>query len=377
MMLGWLGLTDKFLFMRIFVLCLSLASFFLLAQCDIKSHRGIVIQEEPYEYLSEFNFFKGAMADLSPVDGVLPYDLNTPLFSDYAEKARFVWVPEGQSANYTIEHVIDFPKGTVLIKNFFYNHDDRDISLGRKIVETRLLINHGDEWKALGYIWNEDQTDAKYEIIGGIKDISWIDESGDTQNINYIIPNKNQCKNCHAYKGVQKPIGPKVRNLNKDFTYIDGNKNQLLKWHESGILNGYNANDNHPAVVVWDDTSNSLQNRTMAYLDMNCGHCHNPDGAANTSGLTLTYESPMDTNLGIYKPTVSAGAGTGGHTYSIVPRHPEESIMIYRMKSLNPGAMMPELGRSTIHEEGVALISEWIEKMDESSLPNKPNRSLQ
>ena len=75
-------------------------------------------------------------------------------------------------------------------------------------------------------------------------------------------------------------------------------------------------------------------------------------------------DATLDMALGIYKATVSAGAGTGGHTYSIVPGHPEESIMVYRMNSTNPGAMMPELGRSLIHQEGVALISEWIKEME-------------
>lgn len=363
--------------MRVASLCAVICAVILFVRCDRSSVKGIMIPEKPHEKLSQFGFFSGNMADLNPADGVLPYDLNTPLFTDYAQKARFVWIPDGHSANYTTDHVLDFPKGTVLIKNFFYNHDDRDLSLGRRIIETRLLINRGEEWQALGYIWNEDQTDASYEIIGGIKEISWVDEYGETNNINYIIPNKNQCKSCHAYKGVQMPIGPKVRNLNKDFAYYDGTKNQLVKWSESGMLSGYSAADNHPAVVAWDNTALDLQTRSMAYLDMNCGHCHNPDGAANTSGLTLTYDAPLGTHLGIYKPTVSAGAGTGGHTYSIVPGHPEESIMVYRMNSLNPGAMMPEVGRTMIHEEGVALISEWIASLKDNEGIVRPNRTLQ
>jgi uncharacterized repeat protein (TIGR03806 family) len=350
--------------MKAYVYGMALIAIVLfLSQCQ-KRNTGIVIKDKPYETLSEYNFFGGALADLSPINGVLPYDLNSPLFSDYAHKARFVWMPEGTSASYTTDHVLDFPLETVLIKNFYYQNDETDLSQGRKIIETRILVNRGDEWDAYGYIWNEDQTEAHFDVIGDIKEVAWNNSQGEEQKVDYIIPNKNQCKSCHAYKNKQLPIGPKIRNLNKDYAYEDGTMNQLKKWAQSGYLSGWSEDMVTPSVAVWDDESYDLHKRSMAYLDINCGHCHNPDGAANTSGLTLLADSELGTHLGIYKATVSAGAGTGGHTYSIVPGNPEESIMVYRMKSDNPGAMMPELGRRLLHKEGVALIEEWISDMD-------------
>lgn len=328
------------------------------------SHKtgGIIIPDEPHKLLSEYGFFDGELAHLNPGEGVLPYDLNTPLFSDYSQKARFVWMPDGTSASYTEDHVLDFPIGAVLIKNFFYNHDDRDPSLGRKIVETRLLINRGEEWDAYGYIWDEDQKDASYTIVGDIKDISWVDIDGKDRQVNYIIPNKNQCKSCHAYKEKLMPIGPKARNLNKSFAYHDLSANQLDRWQEVGYLTG-DLPDHKPAVAQWDNSEEDLHKRAMAYLDINCGHCHNPNGAGHTSGLTLLAESEPGLKLGIYKPSVAAGAGTGGFTYGIDPGSPESSIMIYRMATDNPGAMMPEVGRQLVHAEGVALISEWIDQL--------------
>lgn len=326
---------------------------------------AIVIPEKPYEKLSEYHFFKGNLADLEPNDRVLPYDLNSPLFSDYARKARFVWMPEGTGAPYATDQVLDFPEETVLIKNFYYENDETDASKGTKRIETRLLINRGDEWEAVGYIWNREQTEAYREVIGDIQEISWINEAGKTRTINYIIPNKNQCKSCHGIADVQVPIGPKVRNLNKSFAYADGEMNQLEKWASMGYLTGYDPAASHPKVATWDDArSGTLQDRALAYLDINCWHCHNPEGSANTSGLTLAADAALDMSLGIYKATVSAGSGTGGHTYSIVPGHPEESIMIYRMISTDPAAMMPELGRTLVHEEGVALIKDWIQTLD-------------
>ena len=334
-----------------------------LSQCQV-ANKGIVVPVEPYDKLSDYNLFDGDLADLNPSERVIPYDLNSPLFSDYAHKARFVWMPEGTSARYTEDHVLDFPTGTILVKNFYYNHDDRDITKGRRIMETRILVSRGEEWDAFGYIWNDEQTEAFYDVVGDIKDVSWIDEQGDRREVEYIIPNKNQCKGCHSFKNIQMPIGPRVRNLNKDYAYSDGEMNQLEKWSSLGVLKGMEDINSAPSVAAWDAPEKyGLHERAMAYLDINCGHCHNPDGAANTSGLTLLADSELGLPLGVFKATVSAGAGTGGFTYSIVPGKPQESIMVYRMKSDNPGAMMPELGRRLIHEEGVALIADWIAAM--------------
>ena len=350
----------------------------ILANCTStkQSTTEINIPSTPHQLLSEYNFFTGDITNLNPANGVLPYDLNSPLFSDYSHKSRFVWMPDGTTANYTTEHVVDFPVGAVLIKNFYYLHDERDASQGKRLIETRLLVKRGEEWDAYGYSWNDAQTDASYDIVGDIKEVAWVNAKGENQKIDYIIPNQNQCKGCHAYNNVLKPIGPKVRNLNKDFVYADGADNQLEKWSSVGYLTGLNDTDTHPAVAQWDDQTAALHDRSMAYLDINCGHCHNPRGAGGTSGLSLLADSELGLPVGVYKPTVSAGAGTGGHTFSILPGEPDESIMIYRMKSLNPGAMMPELGRRMVHTEGVALISNWIQDMDRDAFEAPADSSL-
>ncbi len=346
-----------------------------LANCT-KPSTGIIIPDEPFETLSDYHFFEGNLADLSPADGVIPYDLNTPLFSDYSHKKRFVWMPEGTSASYDTDHVLDFPVGAVLIKNFYYLNDERHPEQGKRMMETRLLVNRGEEWSAYGYTWNEEQTDAIYDVVGDIKEVTWTNHEGEESTVDYIIPNKNQCKGCHAYDNKLLPIGPKARNINKSFAYADGEMNQLEKWESIGYLTSLDPESNRPHVANWEDDTQSLHARSMAYLDMNCGHCHNPKGAGQTSGLTLLADSDVGLKVGVFKPTVSAGAGTGGHTYSIVPGNPDESIMIYRMKSTNPGAMMPELGRRLVHEEGVDLIANWIEEMNPSRFDQPLDSSL-
>lgn len=311
--------------------------------------------------LSEYHFFKGKISDLIPEDGVIPYDLNTPLFSDYAHKARFVRLPEGTSAQYEPTEAFDFPVGTVLIKNFYYPNDFRDESKGRRILETRLLMHQEDGWVALPYIWNDEQTDATLEITGGHLDIEWTHYDGSDRKLHYAVPNVNQCKGCHVHGNTITPIGPKARNLNGDYDYPDGGKeNQLQKWASMGILKGLPEMSEVPANAHWDDNAASLNDRARAYLDINCGHCHNPAGPANTSGLLLDANNADMAKLGFYKSPIAAGRGAGNLDYDIVPGAPDNSILLYRMTSLDPGVMMPELGRKTAHKEGLQLIRDWI-----------------
>src|SRR5665647_167976 len=140
---------------------IALSSLVIFNQCKISDGKVTLDPDaKPFEKLSEYHFFKGALKDLVPNNKVLPYDLITILFSDYAQKSRFVWMPEGTSAKYTKDQVLDFPVGTVLIKNFYYSHDFRDEKKGRQIVETRLLVKRKDKWDALDYEWNDEQTEA-------------------------------------------------------------------------------------------------------------------------------------------------------------------------------------------------------------------------
>jgi uncharacterized repeat protein (TIGR03806 family) len=310
--------------------------------------------------LSEYALFKGRMADMVPADGIMPYDLATPLFSDYAHKLRFVKLPAGQKAKYDPKEVFDFPVGTTLIKTFYYPTDFRDESKGRKLMETRLLIHKDSGWVALPFIWNDEQTEAYLEVTGGRKDISWTHYDGSKKQVNYVVPNINQCKGCHVKNEVMQPIGPTARQLNKNLKYADGEHNELEYWAEAGILSGY-SKGSAPKAVVWNDpATGSLDERARLYLDINCGHCHTEEGPANTSGLHLDIDEKDKAKLGYQKAPVAAGRGSGGLKADIIPGHPEESILLYRMNSDDPGIMMPELGRKMIHTEGVELVREWI-----------------
>lgn len=315
--------------------------------------------------LSEYGFFQGNIADHIPADGVLPYQLNTPLFSDYAEKLRFVQLPEGATIPYNDQEVLDFPLGTTIIKTFYYPLDARKPEKGRQLLETRLLIHQEEGWEALAYHWDDSQTDAYLEVAGGDKKVVWVNEAGKKQKFEYSMPNVNQCKGCHSYEGAMRPIGPSVRQLNGDFPYQDGSMNQLDKWAGANWLVGLPTQEKRPQIAVWDDpTSGNLDERARAWLDINCAHCHNPKGPASTSGFFLDIHQDDPSVYGVLKTPVAAGRGSGERDYDIQPGDAKASILFYRIDSDDPGIMMPELGRKLIHKEGVELIRDWINAME-------------
>ena len=326
------------------------------------------LENLPYKKLSEYHFFQGSGDNLKANEGVLPYDLNTPLFTDYAHKARFVWMPEGVHATVNEEGVLEFPDQSVLIKTFYYPKDFKNPSEGHDLVETRLLVKKEGAWEAFTYQWDADRKDASLNVIGDIREVNWVDAAGAAQQIQYAIPNKNQCKSCHNVEKAVMPIGPKVRNLRKSYTYADGTQDQLSKWQEMGYLQWDGiSSETFPAVAVWDDPeSGTVQDRALAYLDVNCGHCHNPKGPAHTSGLYLTALEEDPGRWGMCKIPIAAGKGSGGRRFGIAPGQPDSSILVFRMESNDPGIMMPELGRVIAHPEGVELVRNWIASMDDS-----------
>ena len=311
---------------------------------------------ERKEKLSDFGFFKGKLSDLSPNNDVIPYSVNTPLFSNYAEKLRFLKVPENQRAVYNDSIAFDFPVGTILIKNFYYPNDFRKPGKGRKIIETRLLVNNPSGWEAWPYVWNEEQTEAYYDPAGEVRQIEYINANGKKVLTNYAIPNKNQCKGCHARNQTMKPIGLTARQLNSNNT-----ANQLTRL--AGVIDNLPPEPltHAPRLAVWDDkTDGTIDDRARAYLDANCGHCHSKAGPANTSGLYLDIYEKDPSHLGVNKSPVAAGRGAGELQFDIVPGSPDKSILTFRMKTVDPAIAMPEIGREQIHKEGVELIEEWI-----------------
>ncbi|MFZ4688817.1 MAG: SO2930 family diheme c-type cytochrome [Polymorphobacter sp.] len=314
-----------------------------------------LLAEDAAPKLADYRLFADASGRV-PAAGVQRYTLNTPLFSDYAEKARYVWMPPGTQAKYTATGVLDFPVGTTLVKSFAYPADFRAPDKAVRIIETRLLVRRTTGWVPLSYVWNSAQTEAVLKRAGVRVPISFIDAAGKPRALDYAVPNVNQCKQCHQPGDVATPIGPTAANLNGG---LDGHGgNQLAAWSAAGKLTGVPANP--PRLARWDDTAQPVAARARAYLEVNCGNCHSRAGFASNSGLYLQADEAVPAHQGINKRPVAAGRGSGGRSFSIVPGEPDASILVHRMESSEPGVMMPQFGRTVPHDEGVALVRAYV-----------------
>ena len=330
---------------------------------------SIVFCENPFKYakpkLSDYEFFIGKMSNHEPKKGVLPYEVSSKLFSDYAIKSRFIVLPKDQKINYKSDGNFVFPIGTTLIKTFYYPSDFREPNNNIRLMETRLLINTPEGWLGFPYVWNNNQTDAFLEIAGDRLETNFINIKGEKESFTYSVPNFNQCKGCHVNQSEMKPIGTKARLLNHEYAYPEGSMNQLKKWTTLDIINNLPKISTISHTPNYDDPNDgTLEERARAWIDINCAHCHRLGAPGETSGLFLNIEETNKTRLGVYKPPVAAGRATGNLKYTILPGNPEESMMIQRMLSKDPGIMMPELGRKLVHKEGIELVSEWIKKME-------------
>lgn len=342
--------------------------------CDADgSEVGYLVDGDPCDRLSSYGFFTEELAAQTPASGVIPYAINTPLFSDYSAKDRFIWMPEGTSAGYVTDTTFSFPVGTVLIKTFSFAHDLRTPEAGRRIIETRLLVHEKDGWTGYPYVWNDDQTEAHYRRVGAAVDVSWTHHDGSEKSIRHRVPNINDCKACHATDSKNMaPIGPASRYLDMTFEYSDGVENQLDHWAGVGYLSDLSAPADRPTPVDWKNAADfTIEERARTYLDINCAHCHNGTGQGRSSGLYLDYsEKPvaeMTTDqrrrIGVCKYPIASGQGSGGRKHVIVPGEPDESIFVYRLEATALSEMMPELGRSLVHAEGVELVREWVSSL--------------
>ena len=320
------------------------------------------IENVPYQTLSEYNFFENPINDLKPVYGVLPYSLNSTLFTDYAKKKRFVWMPENRSANYVNDYSsLDFQTGSILIKNFYYNNVQP--SNTTKIIETRLMIKKETGWEFANYVWNESQDEAFLTEDASIVNLEWIQDE-DVKSTNYKIPSQSECFTCHNKFGTPVPIGPKPQNINRDFLYSDGSENQLEKWVEYGYLNpNYPTNIN--STVKWDDTSLPLDLRARSYVDINCAHCHNEEGYCEYRPMRFAFNENDDLiNMGVcVTPDTNIDNSL---THIVAPNSPNESVVFFRMQSTLEEYRMPLLGRTLEHKEGTRLIEEWINSLTTS-----------
>ena len=328
-------------------------------------------EEENPGRLSDWKLFRQDGSRLLPHAQSLVFAPANPLFSDYAGKLRTMWIPAGSAARIESDALV-FPVGSVLSKTFYYPRSGDGLAPGdadhateldtrqHQILETRLLVRRDDGWHAMAYVWNEAQSEAFLRVAGASLPVS-LERAAGAADFVYFVPNENQCAGCHVTEhpdGPLRPLGAVPDQLAAATRHAASSYLQIMQ------ARGWLADAPPPAAAIsWEDESASLESRAGAYLDIHCGHCHNPDGAADTSALVLDGNHRNPVELGVCKSPVAAGGGAGSLLFNIHPGAPQRSILLYRMESAEPDEMMPELGRSLPHAEGIALLREWITAM--------------
>lgn len=318
----------------------------------------------PYKNLSEYHFFQGELKNLVPTQDLIPYDISSALFSDYAHKKRFVYIPENTKAIQKNDEVsIDFPTGSILIKSFYYENTLPEHTL--KNIETRLLVKTTEGWKDYVYLWNEAQTDAillPSEHNETIVFVEW-EENGEVKKVNYNVPSASACKNCHSYENITQPIGTKPQNLNKNYSYQSHIANQLQEWMKLGKLES-NTREIKTTLVDYNDQTKDINLRARAYLDANCSSCHNPKGYCSEMELDFRYINQDIKKIGFNKkPNFDNPYFSGYKPYIIQTGTAEKSTLLHRLQSTTPGVAMPLLSRTLQHKEGVQLMTEWINQL--------------
>ncbi|GMV38477.1 MAG: hypothetical protein AMXMBFR64_01930 [Myxococcales bacterium] len=316
----------------------------------------------PYPLLSDYRLFTGDPALQVPSPGVLPYEVAAPLWSDHARKHRFLVLPPGEVAAPTPDDTWALPVGTILVKTFGFAESLDDPDSPELLVETRLLIHEdrpsGPTWGAYVYLWTEDQSDAVRLDGGTIVKVSY---SRDAQALEtpYVVPNTNQCVDCHALHKVARPIGITTRQLARQVKRGEQVVDQLAWLAAQGALmvppQGEGLADPYG--------DGPVEPRARAWLDANCGHCHRDGGSGGPSGLSLLASESDPARYGVCKPPVAAGPGTGGRHHDIVPGDPDASILVYRIASTSPAVKMPEIPNLLVDEPGISLIRDWISAM--------------
>ncbi|WP_298224403.1 hypothetical protein [Flavobacterium sp.] len=335
--------------------------------------------QTPFPKLSDYHFFVGPLKNLKPGYKVIPFEPASTLFTDYAHKKRFVWMPKGTKATYNGDgKVLELPVGAVIIKSFYYDHVLP--SNTTRIIETRLMIRKATGWIFAEYVWNDEQTEAYYNMDGGYTQISWTDENNVVKGTNYRIPSEAQCVVCHKRKELVNnvevttyiPIGIKPQNLNWNYNYGNTTRNQLAMWIKLGYLqNNFSLPSAENTAIDYRDTSKPLELRARSYVDINCAHCHQDNRHCDYRPMRFDFAetgiagSLGKTNMGVCVSTSDMQGFPVDLSTIVNPGSSDRSMLYYRINTTDEAFRMPLHGRTMIHEEGVALMGAWINSLQD------------
>ena len=329
---------------------------------------------QPPALLSQVGAFSN-LANLTPRSGLIPYTVNSPLWTDGAAKQRWMAVPNDGAADTAAEKITftatgawQFPKGAVLVKQFDLPTDERNPSVLRRM-ETRFLV-HGDDgvYYGITYRWRADGSDADLLPDGDSLTLTITTSTGGTRSQLWSFPSRADCRSCHN-AGAGIVLGPRTVQMNGNNTYAATGRtdNQLRTLNHLNLFSPAlveTAISSYGKTVAVTDTSATLETRVRSYMEANCAHCHYPGNADNPAGFDARMSTPL-AQQNIVNGSVLYDLGLP-NARVIVPQAIGSSVMYSRM-SVNGLHQMPPIGRNTVDTAAVSALGAWI-----NSLPVQP-----
>jgi uncharacterized repeat protein (TIGR03806 family) len=324
------------------------------------------------------------VTSLQPAPGFIPYEVNSPLWSDGAIKRRWICVPgDGTSANpardrvvFNEDHSWTFPPGTCFVKHFELPLDDRDKTKTKRL-ETRIIMR--DEAAGIygvTYKWNDQGTEALLLEEGMEERHDILCADGATRNQTWSYPSGVDCLTCHTEEA-GFVLGVNTRQLNSWAHYPETNRDghQLRTWNSIGLLTRSQQEVETldptsyfglPSLVDPYDHSENIDNRMASYFDTNCAHCHRPFMMRTALDLRWGID---DTNRHLFDEH-ALNPMTRQTTLLVNTEDPQSSEMLKRIAAKESSFRMPPLSTSVPDQEAIALVEQWIASKQSPQIGN-------
>jgi len=307
--------------------------------------------------LSKTNLFKD-VKNMVPAPGLIPYDVNVPLWSDGAKKTRYLALPKSGQVKFNEKGAWEFPEGTVFVKTFELDGAEGG---GSHRLETRLLVHSRRGWVGYTYKWKDDLSDAELLDSAAIHEYSMAQDGDKPAKQSWYFPSRSDCNACHT-KTEGFVLGLNTQQMNRvhDFGGAKANQIGFLTQLEVFTEKPAKPSADLAAYPDWRDDSESVGGRARAYLDVNCSICHRP-GGTGVSKADLRFETPWQRMRAIAADPGQKRFLTEGSKI-IAPGEPHRSEILARMMATGPGRM-PSLASSEVDWDAVRVLGEWISSM--------------
>jgi uncharacterized repeat protein (TIGR03806 family) len=330
----------------------------------------------PPALLSQTGAFTN-LATLTPGSALVPFDVNAPLWSDGADKFRWMAIPNDgapygstETIGFTSDGTWSFPVGTVLVKHFELGLNETNSAI-RKRLETRFLVHATNSaWYGLTYKWRDDQLEADL-LPSSFEETLLVTTPTGIRTQVWYYPSRADCLTCHN-ANADTVLGVRTPQLNGDFTYPATGRtdNQLRTLNQLGFFNpaiNEAGIPNLPKSAPLTDAGAPLEHRIRSYLDANCAHCHRPDGVNALFDARLS--TPLEAQGLINGPVANPMGLVNAKIVS--PQNLSQSLLHVRDSLEGPG-QMPPLARNEVDQLYINLLSQWINSFIPPGAPPAP-----